>query len=149
MLYVCLDAISSAPCIDAGLNDRNPLQPLCAPFDARFQVLEQKYIEALASGDTSTALSCLRKEMAALGNDARLHKLAALIMCPLPSMDRTDPAGISHNPWLSDAGVNDVSCGGGRRAVLRKLQSLLPPNLMLPERRLECLVEQALQAQVC
>lgn len=66
-------------------------------------------------------------------------------MCPLSKMKSTD-AGV--NPWLSEAGVCDTTCEAGRRSVLRKLQLLLPPDLMLPQRRLECLLEQALQAQV-
>jgi hypothetical protein len=59
-------------------------------------------------------------------------------MCP-PSTD-----AVSRSQWLAAGG------GGrdGRGLVLQRLQSLLPPSLMLPQARLESLVEQALQAQV-
>ncbi|GAX81284.1 hypothetical protein CEUSTIGMA_g8716.t1 [Chlamydomonas eustigma] len=107
--------------------------------DAKFLVLQQKYVEALEAGDTSVAIACLRKEMSPLGvNPNQLHRLAALLMHP-PSLDASSP-----NEWLS-------KLGGGRdkrEIVLLKLQSLLPPNLMLPQARLEALIEQALQAQV-
>ena len=38
--------------------------------------------------------------------------------------------------------------GASRAALMVSLQQQLPPSLMLPERRLEVLVEQALQSQV-
>ena len=85
--------------------------------------------------------------MAPLGNAEQLHNLAALLMCPLGAL--SDPASQgSPNQWLTAAGVCEISQEGGRRSVLRQLQALLPPSLMLPQRRLESLVEQALQSQV-
>ena len=58
----------------------------------------------------------------------------ALLMCP------ANLEGPSRGEWLGGGRV-------GRVAVLHRLQALLPPSLMLPQARLEVLVEQALLAQ--
>ena len=51
-------------------------------------------------------------------------------------------ASPSTPPWCG------LSREAGRGSTLVRLQALLPPSLMLPQARLEELVEQALQAQV-
>lgn len=102
--------------------------PPPAAAAARFELLQQKFEELVGAGDRLAAVACLRNDLAPLKVDVeRLHAL-------------------SQRLGNSEAAVVDV--GDGRRRVLRALQGLLPPGALLPEGRLEELVEQALRAQV-
>eukprot|EP00897_Mesotaenium_endlicherianum_P008127 jgi/Mesen1/7342/ME000377S06567 len=106
-----------------------------ALHSARFLILQQKFLECLEAADTAGALRVLRGELAPLGtNTRRLHALAGWVMCT----SRADLLGKAE--W-SGAG------GDSRLRLLGELQALLPPALMVPERRLERLVEQALECQ--
>jgi len=101
----------------------------------RFLILEQKYLEFLEDGKILEALKCLRDELAPLKyNTDRLHELSSFLMCP----DQTNLKTLSK--W---AGKSELS----RKALMDKLQTFLPPNIMLPPRRLEALLMQSIEYQ--
>mmetsp|Transcript_20610 Transcript_20610/g.24748 ORF Transcript_20610/g.24748 Transcript_20610/m.24748 type:complete len:637 (-) Transcript_20610:656-2566(-) len=107
---------------------------------ALFQIYEQKYLEALEQGDLPCALSTLRKQLRPLTANIkmrqhRLHQLSSYLMCDSAAnlMSQANWSGAAH---------------GSRFDLLLQLQNLLPPSVMLPERRLEVLVDQALQCQI-
>lgn len=111
-----------------------------ALMQARFNILRQKYIELLQEGNAAGALVCLRKELQPAGEgnpwtDSRaIHSLAALLLQPGSAL--IPPNG----------GVE--STRAARANLLADLQTLLPPSLLIPEGRLEELIEQALIAQL-
>ncbi|EIE21969.1 WD40 repeat-like protein [Coccomyxa subellipsoidea C-169] len=108
-------------------------------LQARFLIIQQKYVEAVEAGHMSLALRTLRKELTPLKiNEPQLRKLAG---CLLRQHD--DPV----NPLIKDLewGVLE-ECS--RAQLIWALQQRLPPSIMIPDNRLEQLVEQALDAQV-
>jgi len=111
-----------------GLEDETIIKP------AKFLILEQKFFELLEDGKTMDALKTLRSEISPLHiRTKRVHELSACVL--------------SHS-----VRQNGFSCNGSLKAKLRsevldELQKLLPPTVMVPERRLEHLVEQALNLQ--
>lgn len=102
---------------------------------ASFLILEQKFLQLLAKEKVMDALKTLRTEIAPLSiNKGRLHELSSCIVsssqCKLLGVASKDSMGYDSRYELMD-----------------KLQKLLPPSVMIPERRLEHLVEQALDVQ--
>lgn len=106
---------------------------------ARFLLLRHKYSEAIAAGDLKAALHCLRHELQPLQNSTEgragagsssdaLQGLAAMLV--------SSSSGSMSSPAV------------GRENLLAELQALLPPSLLVPEARLEELIEQALLAQL-
>lgn len=103
---------------------------------AKFFVLEQKYLEALGRRDWMSAVKCLRTELSPLDHSAkRVQCLASCILCNSP-LELEGKAA-----WSSDL-------ASSRQALLVSLQSIVPPDVMLPHSRLEVLVEQAIEAQL-
>lgn len=102
-----------------------------AAQETAFEVLEAAYLELLEAGDAVGALGCLRGRLAPLGVRAdRLRELSLLLL---------------------RAGGDPPAAGSPakrRRDVLRRLQRAAAPGAVLPARRLEALVEQALAAQM-
>ncbi|KAK9093229.1 hypothetical protein Syun_028140 [Stephania yunnanensis] len=102
---------------------------------ASFLILEQKFFELLSKEKIMDALKTLRTELAPLSiNVSRLHDLSMCIISPSHCMS----LGFSFEDCLS---------AKSRSKFLGALQKLLPPTVMIPERRLEYLVEQALNVQ--
>lgn len=102
---------------------------------ASFLILEQKLFEHLENGRFMDALKTLRSEITPLHiSDKQIHELAGCIVSPSKFALRT----------LETQGL-DVA--NSRLKLLEDLQKLLPPTIMIPERRLEHLVEQALNVQ--
>ncbi|KAL8150646.1 hypothetical protein V2J09_020454 [Rumex salicifolius] len=98
---------------------------------ASFVILEQKFLELLQMEKTMEALATLRNEIVPLQvNSDMVHELAACII---------------FQPKCASSKL----CASSRSQVLDKLQKLLPASIIIPERRLEHLVEQALDIQRC
>ncbi|CAN7141522.1 unnamed protein product [Brassica rapa subsp. narinosa] len=93
---------------------------------ASFLLLEQKFLELLKFDKIGEALGTLRNEIEPLRiYTKRVHELASSL--------------ISSGP-----GKENVS---SRSKVLEELQSLLPASVIIPEKRLESLVENSLHIQ--
>eukprot|EP01018_Ginkgo_biloba_P030190 Gb_04425 [translate_table: standard] len=102
---------------------------------ASFLILQQKFFELLEKVDVPAALKTLRLEISPLQiNRQRVHELASCIVCPsrCELLGYTKKGDLSSNPRIK---------------LLQDLQQLLPPHIMIPEKRLEHLVEQALNVQ--
>ncbi|KAL8286124.1 hypothetical protein RQP46_004612 [Phenoliferia psychrophenolica] len=101
----------------------------------RFAILQQKFLEALEAQNTKAALTILRNELAPLQHDSqRLHMLSSWIMCNGPE-DLRNKAG-----W-------DGVAGQSREHLLIDLQQYISPSVLIPQRRLAQLLEQAKQYQ--
>ncbi|KAK2635143.1 hypothetical protein Ddye_029935 [Dipteronia dyeriana] len=112
-----------------GLSDEKAVK------SASFLILEQKFRELLKMDKLSTALNTLRNEIVPLQiNMSRVHELAACIISP------------SKSAILGLSGVDNEGAKS-RSEFLTKLQKLLPPSIVIPEKRLEHLVESALDVQ--
>ncbi|KAL8120592.1 WD repeat-containing protein 26 homolog isoform X1 [Apium graveolens] len=101
---------------------------------AFFFILEQKFLDHLREGKFMDALLTLRNDIVPLSiNSGRIHDLSAYIINPSQFLAL----------GLSD---QDTAIAISRAKCLENLQNLLPAA-MIPERRLEHLVEQALDVQ--
>jgi len=121
---------------EKALNDLKALIDLSADVTKmRFLILEQKYLECLEDGKILEALKCLRDELAPLKhNTDRLHELSGFLMCA--SLDELKKL----SKW---DGKNLKS----RQSLMDKLRTFVPPNIMLPSKRLEVLITQAMELQ--
>lgn len=110
-----------------GILDENILKP------AYFLIHENKFFEFLDKNRISDALKTLRTEITSLGiNKNRVHELSGCIV-----------SSSQHNLRRgADRGARN-----SRLKLVEELEKLLPPSVMIPEGRLEHLVEQALSVQ--
>ncbi|KAK0181661.1 hypothetical protein PV327_003928 [Microctonus hyperodae] len=110
----------------------NPNQSL---VEMKFLLLEQKYLEFLEEGLVLDALQVLRNELTPLGhNTGRVHQLSAFMMC-------------SGRDELQTRAGWDGKGSASRTALMDRLQKYLPPSIMLPPKRLQSLLSQAVEMQ--
>jgi hypothetical protein len=118
----------------ATLRKVGPLEPETLK-SASFLILQQKFLELLDAADIVGALKTLRTEISPLQiNTQRVHELATWVICPSREelLEKADWRGSGLDSRLS---------------LLEELQGLLPASIMIPEKRLENLVDQALTVQ--
>ncbi|KAF8623533.1 hypothetical protein AX15_006309 [Amanita polypyramis BW_CC] len=118
-------AKSEASLMCLGVHDQASL------LEARFLISEQKYLELLEANRTTAALYVLRNELAPLEIDSdHLHMLSSLIMC-------SDPEDLRQRAdW-------DGALGSSRQYLLNNLHRYIPSPVMIPQRRLSTLIQQA------
>ncbi|XP_075160990.1 WD repeat-containing protein 26 homolog [Haematobia irritans] len=127
---------------DADLKELEPLIDNGKPStitEMKFILLEQKYLENLDDGCPLEALHVLRNELTPLQyNISRVHQLSSYMMCS------TNHDLYQRAKW---EGKGILS----RALVMERLQTFLPPSVMMAPRRLRSLLQQAveLQAQNC
>ncbi|KAL7414801.1 hypothetical protein BDY24DRAFT_18376 [Mrakia frigida] len=101
----------------------------------KFAIAEQEYLELLETSQTKKALVVLRSKLAPLNLDAeRLHRLSSFMLC------------LGRDELLQRAAWDGVE-GSSRQNLLNQIQAHIPPNLMIPPRRLSTLFHQALSHQ--
>lgn len=105
---------------------------------ALFLVFRQCVMEYLNCGEDALALGVLRKQVSAL--DVDKYKVHGLATCLLSLKDRELGAVVGGG---SDVVVHDL-----RRKLLGDLEKLFPPPIVVPEARLEHLVESTVTAWV-
>ncbi|XP_072406560.1 WD repeat-containing protein 26 isoform X1 [Chiloscyllium punctatum] len=120
-------------------NDLNELKSLVhSPHvivKMKFLLLQQKYLEYLEDGKVLEALQVLRCELTPLKyNTERIHILSGYLMC-------------SHTDDLRAKAEWEGKGNASRSKLLDKLQMYLPPSVMLPPRRLQTLLRQAVELQ--
>ncbi|KAM0919325.1 hypothetical protein ACQ4PT_008249 [Festuca glaucescens] len=100
---------------------------------AAFLLLEQKFFELLRNDNRMGAIRTLQSEISPLGINRKIvHEMSSCIISS------------SRVLVLSKLGIE---CSNSRFKLLEELQKVLPPTVMVPEKRLENLVEQALTVQ--
>ncbi|KAJ1157844.1 hypothetical protein NDU88_010541 [Pleurodeles waltl] len=124
---------------DKAENDLNELKSLVhsphAIVRMKFLLLQQKYLEYLEDGKVLEALQVLRGELTPLKyNTERIHILSGYLMC-------------SHAEDLRAKAEWEGKGTASRSKLLDKLQTYLPPSVMLPPRRLQTLLRQAVELQ--
>uniref|UniRef100_A0A8C2X937 WD repeat-containing protein 26 n=1 Tax=Cyclopterus lumpus TaxID=8103 RepID=A0A8C2X937_CYCLU len=108
---------------------------LCLYTRMKFLLLQQKYLEYLEDGKVLEALQVLRAELTPLKyNTERIHILSGYLMC-------------SHAEDLRAKAEWEGKGTASRTKLLDKLQTYLPPLVMLPPRRLQTLLKQAVELQ--
>ncbi len=111
--------------------------------------------QSSACGGINRALTTLREELTPLAiNPERLRSLASAVLLQRPA-SVLQGEGAPPTPCARASSAADEPPVAptsptmlGRMGVLRDLRAVIPPHILLPEQRLEALVEQALLAQI-
>lgn len=112
-----------------GLGDENIIKSVS------FMILKQKFFELLDKDRVMDATNTLRSEITPLGIDKKeVHELSCCIVSP------------QRRVLLGFVNLG-IETSNSRLKLMEDLQKLFPPTIMIPERRLEHLVEQALSVQ--
>ncbi|XP_013119264.1 WD repeat-containing protein 26 homolog [Stomoxys calcitrans] len=123
---------------DADLKELEPLIDNGKPstiIEMKFILLEQKYLENLDDGCPLEALHVLRNELTPLQhNISRVHQLSSYMMC-------------SNNHDLYQRAKWEGKGILSRALVMERLQTFLPPSVMMAPRRLRSLLQQAVELQ--
>lgn len=103
--------------------------------EMKFVLFEQKYLEFLEDGHVLDALQVLRQELTPLKhNTERVHELSRYMMC-------NNGEELRHTARWGGKGLES------RQKLMERLQTFLPPSIMLPPRRLQALLQQAMELQ--
>ncbi|CAD5111476.1 DgyrCDS786 [Dimorphilus gyrociliatus] len=101
----------------------------------RFLVLEQKYLELLEDSRLLEALNVLRQQLTPLHYcTERVHTLTTYMMCSTAEELRETAK------WEGKGSIS-------RQRVMERLHEFLPANVILPPRRLDTLISQAVELQ--
>jgi WD40 repeat protein len=104
-------------------------------LNVKFLIRRQKYLEALEEQDLTHALDILRRQLTPLDiNVQDVHHLSSLMMCNTIE----DVKSLAN--W-------DGAQGDSRHQLLISIQKYISPSVMIPERRLENLLQQAFELQ--
>ncbi|KAI9023286.1 WD40-repeat-containing domain protein [Hyaloraphidium curvatum] len=100
-----------------------------------FLLGQQQYLELLEAGEVKQALVILRKDLAPLEvNRTELHNLSSLIMS----------GSVAE---LHAKAKWDGAKGNSRQTLLAEINSYISPSVMIPDRRLQTLLHQAVKLQ--
>lgn len=103
--------------------------------DIRLLLAEQKFLELIEDKQHLKALKCLRLEITPLTDDLKhVQHLATLLMCK-----STEDVKLKAN-WPGKGSQS-------RQLLVEKIQRFIPPLIMLPPKRLNTLLTQAVQLQ--
>ena len=119
--------------------DLQELRPLIANsqalLDMRFLLLEQKFLELLDDEQSKEGLLCLQTELTPLSHKTgRIHELTTFVMAKNSDEFR-------RQAQFEGKGADS------RRRLMERLQEYLPPEVMLPPRRLLALLRQSAELQ--
>ncbi|THD21257.1 WD repeat-containing protein 26 [Fasciola hepatica] len=117
------------------------LAPLIADSDRvdeiYFLLLEQRFLEHLEANEVMPAVTLLRNRITPMQrNTERVHTLASCLMCRTSAELRAQAGG-----WTGKD-------SGSRVQLINRIQTYIPAQTMLPPRRLEVLIDEAVRAQL-